>query len=75
MGRGEKGEGIRQGRPSRRGVAIPEITREADRIIKERLREREREKGRAIPPPLVFLCGMLTAIAICTVIQILVAVG
>ena len=71
MSRGEKSEGVRQGRPLRRGVAIPEITREADRIIRERLREKEKEKGGAISPLFAFLCGVITTIVLSTVLQML----
>ena len=67
MDRGEK-KGVRQGRPVRRA---PDIIREADRIIKEQIHEREREKGRPIAPWLAFLFGVLTATAAMTAIQLL----
>ena len=70
MGRGEKREGVRQGRPMRRMAPTTEILREADRIIKEKLKEKEKEKGRALTPFLAFICGMLTATAVLTAIQI-----
>ena len=67
MDRGEK-KGVRQGRPVRRA---PDIVREADRIIKEQIHVREKERGGAIAPWLAFLCGVLTATAALTAIQLL----
>ena len=68
MDRGEK-KGVRQGRPVRRAS---DIVREADRIIREQIHEREKGRGGVLAPWLVFLCGMLTATAVLTAIQLLV---
>ena len=67
MDRGEK-KGVRQGRPVRRA---PDIVREADRIIRERIHEREKERGSVLAPWLSFLYGVLTATAAMTAIQLL----
>ena len=61
MDRGQrKKEGLHQGGPARQAGISTEVLRDADRIIRERLREREKEKG-AIPPLYAFLLGVLTA--------------
>ena len=66
MDRGEK-KGVRQGRPARRASAS--ILLEADRIIKERLREIEGKNGRS-PLLLCFLFGMAVGAALCIVIPL-----
>ena len=72
MDRGEK-KGVRQGRPVRRAS---DIVREADRIIKERIHEREKENGRSVAPWLAFLLGMMSATALQVAIRaILLAYG
>ena len=59
MSRGEKKEGVRQGRPFKKAVAPPDILWEADRIIKERLHEIEKGKG-CYP----FLLGLLLGLSV-----------
>lgn len=59
MDRGEKKQGVRQGRPMRRGTASADILREADRIIRERIHERE---GQGSTPS--FWLGLLSGLFI-----------
>lgn len=74
MERGNKEEGVRQDRPLPYGRVTTEILREADRIVKERLKEGRISRKRAFSPILAFLGGILTATVFFTVLQILAGV-
>lgn len=70
MDRGEKKEGVRQGRPTRRGMA--DIVKEADRIVRERIHEVEKQKEKPLPPLLTFLFGMAVGALLCIAVPFVV---
>ena len=60
MDRGQKSEGLHRTGPARQAGISTEILRDADRIIRERIKEREKNAV-AIPPLYAYLLGILTA--------------